>query len=1163
MSKLSSLRREIRSLHLADEQEVLSRLVSDYGLAGEEAAHISGRAASLVTKIRETATPGLMDVFLAEYGLSTDEGVSLMCLAEALLRVPDAPTVDDLIEDKIASSSWGAHLGNSSSPLVNASTWALMLTGKVLKQPETTSLADTLRGAVKRLGEPIIRTAVKRAMKEMGHQFVLGQTITEAVKRARTNEQKGYTYSYDMLGEAALTAKDAAGFLDSYADAIETLAKNLEHSVPRDNPGISIKLSALHPRYEVSQRSRVMNELVPRVKKLALLAKNAGIGLNIDAEEADRLDLSLDVIEAVIRSPEFSGWSGFGVVVQAYGKRAPAVIDWLYALAEELDRTFMVRLVKGAYWDSEIKQAQVDGAENFPVFTHKSATDVAYICCARKLLEYSGRIYPQFATHNAHTVCAILEMAKDSQSYEFQRLHGMGEALHQLVQDHENARCRIYAPVGAHRDLLAYLVRRLLENGANSSFVNQMIDKDISSQIIASDPFAALQKIGSAQNTAVVRPSNLFMPERVNSKGWDLRNQTDLNAFHAARDRFKSHQWVVTPAIAGDVRAAEAMDVCSPSNPSEIVGFVSHATPEQVETALESARSWAAVSPQERSDTLNRAADLYEKNAGEIFAVLSREAGKSGPDAVAEIREAVDFLRYYASEAVRLGSFKERGVVSCISPWNFPLAIFTGQVAAALAAGNGVLAKPAEPAPIIASIGVRLLHEAGVPSSALQLVPGRGSVVGAKITTDPRVNGICFTGSTGVAQRISRDSAATLEPDATFIAETGGLNAMIVDSTALPEQAVKDIVNSAFQSAGQRCSALRVLYLQRDIAGSFLEMLFGAMDELQLGDPWNLANDVGPIITETARREIQDHVDTASRAGKLLKQLRSPEQGYFAGPAVIEVSGVEDLQKEIFGPVLHVALFDSDEIDQIIHAINASGFGLTFGLHTRIDDRVEHVTSKLNVGNMYVNRNQIGAIVGSQPFGGEGLSGTGPKAGGPHYVKRFKKLNLPLNKIVTGPTADPKLIQSVLDSVQTGPRTALETRDMPGPTGESNRWSTYGRGTVLCLGPRLEDARKQAQIAREMGCAAVVVAPDATGDLCISGVLERDALATLEGFDAVALWSGHSDLVEARKAIARRDGPLLPLIATDAMADFCVLERHLCIDTTASGGNASLLAAQS
>ncbi|WFE89892.1 bifunctional proline dehydrogenase/L-glutamate gamma-semialdehyde dehydrogenase PutA [Roseibium porphyridii] len=1162
MTKLSTLRRHIRDLHLAEEQEVLSKLVSKDGLSHDETIRVSEQAAGLVQKIRDTASPGLMDVFLAEYGLSTDEGVSLMCLAEALLRVPDAPTVDDLIEDKIAPSSWGAHLGNSSSPLVNASTWALMLTGKVLKQPETTNLADTLRGAVKRLGEPVIRTAVKRAMKEMGHQFVLGQTIAEAVRRGKANERKGYTYSYDMLGEAALTATDAAGFFNSYADAIQTLAREATHPEPRDNPGISIKLSALHPRYEVSQSARVMDELVPRVKELALLAKNAGMGLNIDAEEADRLDLSLDVIEAVVRSPEFAGWSGFGVVVQAYGKRASSVLDWLYALAEELDRTFMVRLVKGAYWDTEIKQAQVDGTAGFPVFTHKPATDVSYICCARKLLNYGDRIYPQFATHNAHTVCAILEMARDGQAYEFQRLHGMGESLHQLVKDEENTRCRIYAPVGAHRDLLAYLVRRLLENGANSSFVNQIVDKEISPQVIASDPFVALQKIGSAQNKAVVRPPDLFRPERVNSKGWDLRHRTDLDGFHAARNRFKSHQWVVTPTIAGEVWAAEAREVHSPSDPSEIVGYVSHTTPEQVETALKSARSWAGASAQERSDTLNRAADLYEKSSGEIFAALSREAGKSGPDAIAEIREAVDFLRYYGAEAVRLGGFQERGVISCISPWNFPLAIFTGQIAAALAAGNGVLAKPADPTPIVASIGVRLLHKAGVPLSVLQLVPGAGSVVGARITTDPRVNGICFTGSTGVAQKISRDSAERLEPDATFIAETGGLNAMIVDSTALPEQAVKDIVNSAFQSAGQRCSALRVLYLQKDIADTFLEMLFGAMDELRLGNPWDLAVDVGPIITEKARREIQEHVDTASRDGKLLKQVKYPGQGYFVGPAVIEVSGVQDLEKEIFGPVLHVALFEADEIDRIIESINASDYGLTFGLHTRIDDRVQHITSKLNVGNMYVNRNQIGAIVGSQPFGGEGLSGTGPKAGGPHYVKRFKKLNLPLNAVVSGETADFQIVQSVLSSVQAEPPIALETRDMPGPTGESNRWSTYGRGTVLCLGPSLADALEQARIAREVGCTAVVVVPEASGDLSVSGFLDRGALATLEGFDAVALWSDLSDLTEARRALARRKGPLIPLIASDAMADFCVLERHLCIDTTASGGNASLLAAQ-
>ena len=1162
MSELSTIRARIRELHRAKEESVLRQLVRDFGPDNGARVEISSKAASLINDIRTAGTPGLMEVFLAEYGLSTDEGVALMCLAEALLRVPDAQTIDELIEDKIAPSSWGEHLGQSSSSLVNASTWALMLTGKVLKEPGEEGLADILHGAVRRLGEPLIRTAVRRAMKEMGHQFVLGQDIREATKRGSAQEEIGFTYSYDMLGEAALTAKDADAFFAAYRDAINFLARRVGHDDVRENPGISIKLSALHPRYEISQRDRVMAELVPRVLELAVMAKNARMGLNIDAEEADRLDLSLDVIETVLRSSELAGWDGFGVVVQAYGKRASAVIDWLHHLAVEIDRRIMVRLVKGAYWDTEIKQAQVDGVPDFPVFTEKAATDMSYICCARQLLDCADRIYPQFATHNAHTVCAILHMAGHNQSYEFQRLHGMGEALHNIVLEQNQTRCRIYAPVGAHRDLLAYLVRRLLENGANSSFVNQIVDEDVSAETIAADPFALLDDGTPIGNSLVQQPRDLFQPERVNSRGWDLRNVEDIDSFQDSRRRFRVHEWVAKPMIAGMDWPDKPAQVFSPNDPDQSVGYVAKATVEQAEVALSEARAWSDASPQERRDVLNRAADLFENNAGELFAALCREAGKTAMDAVAEIREAVDFLRYYGAEALRLADLPSRGIITCISPWNFPLAIFTGQISAALAAGNGVLAKPADPTPIIASIGVRLLHQAGVPRSALQLVPGKGSVVGAKLTTDPRVHGICFTGSTGVAQTIYRDCAMSLEPDSTFIAETGGLNAMIVDSTALPEQAIKDIVDSSFRSCGQRCSALRMLYLQRDIADGFMDMLFGAMDELDISNPWNMSSDVGPVITRPARQEISDHIEAARAKGTLLKQMAVPETGFFIGPAVIKVAGILSLEKEIFGPVLHVATFEADEIDQIIADINASGYGLTFGLHTRIDDRVEHITRRLNVGNLYVNRNQIGAIVGSQPFGGEGLSGTGPKAGGPHYVRRFKRFTLPEHGATEAEQVDTAIVQTALNEVATDTHQPLETVDMPGPTGESNRWSTFARGTILCLGPTADDAIRQMDMAREMGCAAVGVAPDLTGHGTISGTLPRQALADLSGFAAVALWSDRDDLVTARSALAAREGPLLPIIATKDMHDHCVLERHLCINTTAAGGNASLLAAQ-
>ncbi|MEM8647862.1 MAG: bifunctional proline dehydrogenase/L-glutamate gamma-semialdehyde dehydrogenase PutA, partial [Pseudomonadota bacterium] len=762
-------------------------------------------------------------------------GIALMCLAEALLRVPDAETIDELIEDKIAPAAWGRHLGQSSSSLVNASTWALLLTGKVLNDASD-GMAGILQGLIKRVGEPVIRVAVRQAMSVLGGQFVLGETIEDAMARGAAMEEKGYTYSYDMLGEAALTARDARAFYEAYQASIRTLSEQANAPSPRDNPGISIKLSALHPRYEVGQKARVMEELVERTLALTLEARDGNLGLNIDAEEADRLDLSLDVIEAVLRDPRLAGWDGFGVVVQAYGKRAPHVIRWLHQLAEELDRKIMVRLVKGAYWDAEIKRAQVEGLTNFPVFTHKAATDVSYLCCAQMLLSMTQRIFPQFATHNAHTVSAVLELAEDTSTFEFQRLHGMGEALHQAVLEKENTQCRIYAPVGAHEDLLAYLVRRLLENGANSSFVNQIVDTSLPAETVAADPFEAAENITSFQSDIIRLPAELYGAERTNSRGWDLHNEDDLEEIDAARVSFKNQRWTAEPLLAVPFEGTPATDLSNPADPSDQIGQLIRANEADTEAAIAAARAWSDTPASDRAAVLTRASELYEENFGELFAALAREAGKTPLDAVAELREAVDFLRYYGAQAALLPEERTaRGIIACISPWNFPLAIFTGQIAAALAAGNAVLAKPADPTPVIATIAVKLMHKAGVPKEVLQLLPGRGSVVGAKLTSSPRINGFCFTGSTATAMTVNRSMAEHLQPQAPLIAETGGLNAMIVDSTALPEQAVRDIIASAFQSAGQRCSALRILFLQEDIAESFEQMLFGAMDELALG----------------------------------------------------------------------------------------------------------------------------------------------------------------------------------------------------------------------------------------------------------------------------------------------------------------------------------------
>ena len=1161
MSRLALLRDEIRATHHRPEDVVLAVLRQELQPDAAMRAAATTRAVGLVKSIRGAGRPGLMEVFLSEYGLSTNEGIALMCLAEALLRVPDRETIDDLIEDKIAPSEWGAHLGRSSSSLVNASTWALMLTGKVLKEDQGPGVANVLHGAIKRLGEPVIRSAVSRAMKELGHQFVLGRDIGEAIKRGAARAGQGFTFSYDMLGEAALTARDARKYHTAYAQAIARLAGECTHDDIRANPGISIKLSALHPRYEVGQHDRVMAELVPATLDLALAARNAGMGLNIDAEEADRLDLSLDVIEAVLRDPRLAGWDGFGVVVQAYGKRAAPTIDWLYALSEELDRRIMVRLVKGAYWDTEIKRAQVEGLEGFPVYTRKVATDVSYLCCAAKLLGMTDRIYPQFATHNAHTVAAILEMKADRSAFEFQRLHGMGEVLHDVVMKEAGTRCRIYAPVGAHRDLLAYLVRRLLENGANSSFVNQIVDADVPPEAVAADPFDALDGPAGRRSGAVKDPVALYAPERPNSRGFDLHDARDLAVIDAARAPFAApHQWQAGPLAAIEVSGDEAVAAINPADPADLVGRTVVCSAADATAAVGAAQPWAADA-HTRAVVLNRVADLYEQNFGEIFAVLAREAGKTPKDAIAELREAVDFLRYYAARGVEAQG-AARGIFTCISPWNFPLAIFTGQIAAALAAGNAVLAKPAETTALCAHVAVRLMHEAGVPRSALQLLPGAGSVLGPVLTGDARIGGVCFTGSTVTAQRINRTMADGMAPDAALIAETGGLNAMIVDSTALPEQAVRDIIASAFQSAGQRCSALRVLYLQKDIEGPFLEMLFGAMEELRLGNPWHHDVDVGPVIDARAQADFAGYIAAARQNGTLLKAMDAPAAGHFIGPAVIRVSGIEALEREVFGPILHVATFRADQIDAVVDAVNASGFGLTFGMHTRIDGRVEQVTSRLKVGNAYVNRNQIGAIVGSQPFGGEGLSGTGPKAGGPSYVPRFLKAAVMDHAGQAGKPADVGVVQARLDQLKGLDLVRLSVSDLPGPTGESNRLSTYGRGTVLCLGPTAADATEQLRIARDNGCHALAVAPGIAPALGVDGVLPRGALEHLRGVDLVALWSDTRDLTAARRALAGRDGALVGLACGDDLAARCRIERHICVDTTAAGGNAALLAAE-
>ena len=1209
-AQLKNIRLGMRSAYLADEQVCIEALLKSLDLAAETREKMSAQAADLVRHVRNHSSPTMMEKFLGEYGLSTKEGVALMCMAEALLRVPDKATIDALIEDKVQAGDWSSHLGHSNSSLINSSTWALLVTGKLLAPVDADKVGSTMRGLVKRVGEPVVRKAVAQAMKELGSQFVLGRTMKEATHRAKKLTTQGYTHSYDMLGEAACTAEDATRYFDAYSKAIADLAPQCtddgKDDDGRNNPGISVKLSALHPRYEWVQRDRVLTELVPQVLALALQAKESNMGFNIDAEEADRLDISLDVIAAVLASPELAGWNGFGIVVQAFSKRAPWVLDWLYELATGLDRKIMVRLVKGAYWDAEIKRAQVMGLAGFPVFTRKANTDLSYLACAKQILTMNDRIYAQFATHNAHSVAAILQLAGSNHIYEFQRLHGMGESLHASVMAQGGVRCRVYAPVGAHQDLLAYLVRRLLENGANSSFVHQLVNPEIAPETIAQDPVnVVLDRLNqglSFGSHAIAQPKDLFANEggsyRKNAKGWDITDAPTVEAMEIERTHLAQECWQAMPIVANGSGVADAPQwVINPATDDEQVGQVCMTSKEQLEAAIVAApqgqTQWLAMPIAQRVACFEKVADLYEANATELFAILAREAGKTWLDAVGELREAVDFARFYAQEMAAVPYNQGRGVVSCISPWNFPLAIFSGQIFAALAAGNAVLAKPAGQTNLVAYRAVQLMHEAGIPLAAVQFVPGGPQEVGVPITSDVRVSGVCFTGSTSTAQHINRVMATNLSADAVMIAETGGINAMIVDSTALPEQVVRDVLASAFQSAGQRCSALRMLYVQEDIADKVLNMLYGAMDELTLGNPWHLNTDVGPVIDAIAKAKIEKHIAEHAVKGNVLKHLAAPTAGLFVGPTVIKLNGIEDLGEEIFGPVLHVATFAAKDLGKLIDTINAQGYGLTFGVHTRVDARVEQLVKGVHAGNTYVNRNQIGAVVGSQPFGGEGLSGTGPKAGGPQYVQRLRQPLAVQSSSPAGRVVSLDKVQQAIDSLsakalnqwqQTSDRLSQLTqvfgsqasrlqdlcRDavlLPGPTGELNQLSTVARGVALCLGPGRHAALLQAQTALAQGNGVVLIANDLNlpkSDLpliVLKGQLAATDITVLSGYDAVAANADVPYQQQLRQALANKAGPLLPLISESADPQRYTMERHLCIDTTAAGGNASLIAA--
>ncbi|EOV9618808.1 trifunctional transcriptional regulator/proline dehydrogenase/L-glutamate gamma-semialdehyde dehydrogenase [Cronobacter dublinensis] len=1188
---------------------------------------------SLAEKLRNQKTAsgraGMVQSLLQEFSLSSQEGVALMCLAEALLRIPDKATRDALIRDKISNGNWHSHIGRSPSLFVNAATWGLLFTGRLVSTHNEASLSRSLNRIIGKSGEPLIRKGVDMAMRLMGEQFVTGETIAEALANARKLEEKGFRYSYDMLGEAALTAADAQAYMVSYQQAIHAIGKASNGRGIYEGPGISIKLSALHPRYSRAQYDRVMEELYPRLKSLTLLARQYDIGINIDAEEADRLEISLDLLEKLCFEPELAGWNGIGFVIQAYQKRCPFVIDYLIDLATRSRRRLMIRLVKGAYWDSEIKRAQMEGLEGYPVYTRKVYTDISYLACAKKLLAVPNLIYPQFATHNAHTLAAIYSLAGQNYypgQYEFQCLHGMGEPLYEQVvgkitDGKLNRPCRIYAPVGTHETLLAYLVRRLLENGANTSFVNRIADNTLSLDDLVADPVSAVEKLAAQEGRVglphpkIPLPQDLYGEGRVNSAGLDLANEHRLASLSSSLLNSALQKWRALPMLENAVEEGELTPVVNPAEPRDIVGYAREASEAEVAQALQSAVNnapiWFATPPQERAAILERAAVLMEAQTQTLIGILVREAGKTFANAIAEVREAVDFLRYYAGQVrddFDNETHRPLGPVVCISPWNFPLAIFTGQVAAALAAGNSVLAKPAEQTPLIAAQGIQILLEAGVPQGVVQLLPGRGETVGAQLTGDARVRGVMFTGSTEVATLLQRNIADRLDPQGRptpLIAETGGLNAMIVDSSALTEQVVVDVVASAFDSAGQRCSALRVLCLQDEIADHTLTMLKGAMAECRMGNPGRLTTDIGPVIDADAKAGIERHIQTMRAKGrKVFQAVRDNSQdarewqtGTFVAPTLIELESFDEMKKEVFGPVLHVVRYNRNNLAGLIEQINKAGYGLTLGVHTRIDETIAQVTGSAHVGNLYVNRNMVGAVVGVQPFGGEGLSGTGPKAGGPLYLYRLLASRPEAAVQTTLERHDARYAQDAqVKTLITRPHQALTEwaagrpelralcehyltlsqsgvqRTLPGPTGERNTYTLLPRERVLCLADNEQDLL--VQLAAVTSAGSRVLWPDESLQRTLAKQLPAAVNAIIDfakqdvlfsqSFDAV-IYHGDSDQLRALcEKVAAREGAIVSVQGfgrgeTNLLLERLWLERSLSVNTAAAGGNASLM----
>ncbi len=1223
------LRHAIASATLKDEETLFGELSDYLNLDDTSWQQISERSCDLINSLRSDQGQPLIDQFLTEYGLSNDEGVQLMRLAEALSRTADSCTADELIRDKINGKNWLAHTGDGRSLPMRISGHALNLVDKWLRwsgEPRPLPLRQ-----IGQLGNAVIRAGTRAAIRALSGQFVFAETLEKALGRAGKYGRKGYLFSFDMLGEAARTQSDAEGYYAAYVQALDKVCADASSDDPRHNHGISVKLSALHPRYEFAQANEVVPKIVGLLVPLAVKARKANVQITIDAEEAERLDISMDVLSALISRPELQGWHGLGFVVQAYQRRAMPLLDWLAEQAELLGAPLFVRLVKGAYWDSEIKRAQEMGLESYPVFTRKEMTDLSYLACAKKLLARPDRFRPQFATHNAHSVTAIRSLAGDDRDLEFQRLFGMGQQLHDTILAEPNIISRIYAPVGTQKDLLSYLIRRLLENGANSSFVNKLADPKIDASLLSRDPVSCLEKHDGVPNANIPEPRQYLRKQRKSARGHDLSNPLDREGF-ADGIRLAANQTNrAAPLIAGQRHDGSRNEVRNPALHSEIVGEVLAASEETAEAAVETAHAalpgWSSKPPAERADILDRAADLLENQAGLFHDLAIREAGKTWQDAIDEVREAVDFCRYYAAQ-VRNNSFAERqalGVVVCISPWNFPLAIFLGQVAASLAAGNTVVAKPAEQTPLIASRAVKLLHEAGVPPDALNFVPGDGAVVGNRLVANQKTAGVCFTGSTATAKRIAARMAETGRAAAPLIAETGGINAMIVDSSALLEQSVDAVISSAFQSAGQRCSALRVLCVQEDIADDMIRLLRGAMEALRIGNPASLATDIGPVIDDAAQANIADHIrhleNSAHKIGET--PATSMPNGTYIAPIAFELDNFADLQREIFGPVLHVVRFPASEKMQVIEQINASGYGLTMGVQSRIDTICRDMAKHARVGNIYINRNQIGAIVGVQPFGGSGLSGTGPKAGGPLYLNRLSKpakdtartelrpkTQQPgtsvtntddFGKLVARglaarekwegrlPAEDiPEMLANVPDSEWS---TLLEEESrpirqfvaaetvLPSPAGETNRYHVHGRGLILSLAAPEQTAIASSRAILAGNAVIHINRTDQVGEdsagfnifgqiigdpdiLQVATLSDTNGLQDIlvnQPIDAVIINANDPDLAEFGSILAQRSGAIIPILHPYDGWDRHVHEQTVTDNIAAAGGDVKLL----